>query len=80
MHALMEEGLLNGALRLFEAKRSTGHYHQQCHQHVFRNWFQNQWLPHLPMRCVIVMERGPFHMVGQDSIMPHRKRSLPLAD
>lgn len=42
IHALMEEGLLKGALRIFEAKKSTGDYHHQFDPHVFQKWFQEQ--------------------------------------
>ncbi len=74
----MEKGLLNGALLIFEAKKSTGDYHQQCNQHVFQRWFQEQLLPHLPKRCVIVMDRCPFHRVGKDSIIPKQMRKVEL--
>ncbi len=80
IHALMEKGLLNGALLIFEAKKSTGDYHHQFNQHVFQKWFQEQLLPHLPKRCVIVMDRCPFHRVGKDSIIPKQMRKVELQD
>jgi transposase len=80
IHALMEEGLLNGALLIFEAKKSTGEYHQQFNQHVFQKWFQDQLLSHFPKRCLIVMDRCPFHMVGKDSITPQQMRKVELQD
>lgn len=57
IHALMEEGLLEDTLLIFEAKKSKGDYHQQFDHQVFQKWFQEQLLPHLPKRCLIVMDR-----------------------
>ena len=78
MHALMEARLLVGALLMFEAKKSPGDSHPQCDHQVFQQWFQEQLLPHLPKRCVMVMDRGPFHMVGKDSIIPQPMRKVEL--
>ena len=78
IHALMEEGLLKGTLLIFEAKKSKGDYHQQFDHKVFQKWFQEQLLPNLPKRCLIVMDRCPFHMVGKDSIIPKQMRKLEL--
>ena len=80
LHALMEEGLLVGALRMFEAKKSQGDSHQQFDHQVFQQWFQEQLLPHLPKRCLIVMDRCPFHMVGKDSIIPQQMRKVELQE
>ncbi len=80
IHALMEEGLLEGTLLIFEAKKSKGDYHQQFDHQVFQKWFQEQLLPNLPKRCSIVMDRCPFHMVGKDSIIPKQMRKLELQE
>src|SRR5512145_1325597 len=72
MHALMEEGLREDTFRMFEAKQSKGDAHQQVDPQVFQQWFQEQLLPPLPKRCLLVMERCPYHMVGQDSIIPQQ--------
>ena len=76
IHALMEEGLLEGTLLIFEAKKSKGDYHQQFDHQVFQKWFQEQLLPHLPKRCLIVMDRCSFHMVGKDAIIPKQMRKV----
>jgi hypothetical protein len=80
IHALMEEGLLEDTFLIFEAKKSKGDYHQQFDHQVFQQWFQEQMLPHLPKRCLIVMDRCPYHMVGQDSIIPQQMRKIELQE
>ena len=35
-------------------------------------------MPNLPKRCLIVMDRCPFHMVGRDSIIPNQMRKAEL--
>lgn len=80
IHALMEEGLLEDTFLIFEAKKSKGDYHQQFDHQVFQQWFQEQLLPHLPQRCLIVMDRCPNHMVGQDSIIPQQMRKIELQE
>ena len=76
----MEGGLLEGTLLMFEAKKSKGDYHQQFDHQVFQKWLQEQLLPHLPKRCLIVMDRCPFHMVGKDSIIPKQMRKVELQE
>ena len=80
MHALMEEGLLEDTFLILEAKKSKGDYHQQFDHQVFQQWFQEQLLPHLPKRCLIVIDRCPYHMVGQDSIIPQQMRKIELQE
>lgn len=80
MHALMEEGLLEDTFLILEAKKSKGDYHQQFDHQVFQQWFQEQLLPHLPKRCLIVIDRCPYHMVGHDSIMPQQMRKIELQE
>lgn len=80
MHAIMEEGLLEDTLLIFEAKKSQGDYHQQFDHQVFQQWFQEQLLPHLPKRCLIVLDRCPYHMVGKDAIIPKHMRKIALQE
>jgi hypothetical protein len=80
MHALMEAGWLVGARLMLEAKKSHRDDHQQFDHQVFQQWFQEQWFPHLPKRCLIVLDRGPFHMVGKDSIIPQQMRKVALQE
>jgi len=80
IHALTEAGLVEGALLMFEAKHSHGDYHQQFDHQVFQQWFQKQLLPHLPKRCLLVMDRCPFHMVGKDAIIPQQMSKVELQE
>lgn len=80
IHAIMEEGLLENTLLIFEAKKSKGDYHQQFDHQVFQKWFQEQLLRHLPKRCLIVLDRCPFHMVGKEAIIPKQMRKLELQE
>jgi len=80
IHAIMEEGLLEDTLWIFEAKKSKGDYHQQFDHQVFQKWFQEQLLPHLPKRCLIVLDRCPYHMVGKDAIIPKQMRKIELQE
>lgn len=78
MHALMEEGLLEDTCLIVEAQKAKGDDHQQFDHQVFQRWFQEQLLPQLPKRCLIVMDRCPSHMVGQAAIMPQQMRKIAL--
>ena len=80
MHALMEEGVLEDTFLIFEAKKAKGDYQQQFDHQVVQQWFQEQLLPHLPKRCLIVMDRCPYHMVGQDAIIPQQMRKIELQE
>jgi DDE superfamily endonuclease len=80
IHALTEEGLLEDTLLILEAKKSKGDYHQQFDHQVFQKWFQEQLLPHLPKRCLIVLDRCSYPMVGKDAIMPKQMRKIELQD
>ena len=80
VHALTEEGLIEGALLIFEAKKSRGDYHQQFDHKVFQKWFREQLLPNLSKRCLIVMDRCPFHMVCKDPVIPGQMRKAELQE
>jgi len=80
IHAMMEVGLLEKAFHIFEAKKSKGDYHQQFDHQVFQKWFKDQLLVNLPKRCLIVMDRCPFHMVGKDSIIPNQMSKVELQE
>ncbi len=45
---------------------------------IFQKWLSEQLLPNLPRKCLIVMDRCPFHMVGKDSIIPKQMRKKEL--
>jgi transposase len=78
IHAMLEDRLVEGALLIFEAKKASGDYHQQFNFERFQHWFQEQLLPNLPAHCLIVLDRCPYHLVADDSIIPHQMRKLQL--
>ena len=78
IHALSAAGLVAGTWQIFEAKRRTGDYHQLFNASRFQQWWQEQLLPHLPPRCVIVMDRVPFHLVPAAQIIPQNLRKAEL--
>ena len=80
IHAVMESGLLENTFLIFEGKKSRGDYHQQFDHQIFQKWFQEQLLPNLPPKCLIVMDRCPFHRVGKDSITPKQMRKAELQE
>jgi len=77
-HAISETGLINGAFFIFEAKNSTGDYHQQFDFKRFRQWFEHQLLPNIPNHSLIILDQCPFHMVTQDHIEPSKMKKDEL--
>lgn len=78
IHAMSATGLVAGAWQIFEAKKRTGDYHQMFNAYRFQHWWQEQLLPNLPTRCVIVMDRVPFHLVPEAQIIPQALRKAEL--
>ena len=80
IHAMLETGLINGAAYIFEAKKSTGDYHNMFNAQHFQEWWCNQLMPNLPDKSVIVMDRVPFHLVPEEQIIPSSMRKQELQD
>lgn len=80
IHAMMEEHLVDNAFLIFEAKKSKGDYHQQFDFDMFQKWFQAQLIPNLPPRCLMILDRCSFHMVGRDSTVPTQMRKAELQE
>lgn len=78
IHAIQEEGLVPNALRIFEAKKSRGDYHSMFNAECFLGWWQEQLLPHLVARCVIVVDRATYHLVPEEQTMPSTMRKTEL--
>ena len=78
IHALLEQGLIPKAFRIFEAKKSRGDYHHMFNAECFLDWWQHQLLPNLPPRCVIVVDQASYHLVAQEQIMPSTMRKAEL--
>lgn len=78
IHAMKDDGLIDGALLIFEAKKARGDYHKQFDSQLFQHWFRKQLLPNLPPRCLIVLDRCPFHMVTKDGITPSQMKKVEI--
>jgi len=80
IHAIAEKGMLENTLLIFEGKKAKGDYHNQFNHQVFQKWFQEQLLPNIPKRCLIVMDRCSFHMVGKESVIPKQMKKTELQE
>jgi transposase len=80
IHAVMEEGLLDNTFLIFAGKKAKGDFHQPFNHHVFQTWFQEQFLPNLPERCLLVLDRCPFHLVGKDPVIPKQMSKAELQE
>jgi len=70
IHAILETGLVTNACHIFEAKKSSGDYHNMFNALHFQEWWQEKLLPNLPEKCVIVIDRATFHLVSEEQITP----------
>lgn len=80
IHATGEEGLIPNALRIFEAKKSTGDYHDMFNAKHFLEWWQMQLTPNLPSKCVIIVDRATYHIIPEEQITPSTMRKAELCD
>ena len=64
LHAGGSQGFIHGALLMFKSKLGNkGDYHDSMNHLTFRNWFENQLLPNIPSRSLIVMDNAPYHCI-----------------
>lgn len=66
LHAGCEDGFIEGAQRIFLAKKNDGDYHEEMDGDYFEEWFEHSLIPNLPQngrRNVIVMDNAPYHSV-----------------
>lgn len=78
IHALREQGLVSGAFRIFEARKSRGDYHGMFNAECFLDWWRHQLLTNLPPRCVIVVDQASYHLVPEEQVMPSTMRKAEL--
>jgi len=78
VHAMLENGLVPNSCHIFEAKKSTGDYHDMFNALHFQEWWHEKLLPNLPPKCVIVMDRATYHLVPEEQIIPTTIRSHEL--
>jgi transposase len=78
IHALLEQGVVSNAFRIFEAKQSRGDYHHMFNAECFLDWWQRQLLPNLPAQCVMVVDQASYHLVPEEHLMPSTMRKAEL--
>ncbi|XP_046544150.1 uncharacterized protein LOC124254280 [Haliotis rubra] len=66
-----DKGLIDGCELVFEAKKSSGDYHQEMNGEVFMDWMEHQLLP-----TVIVMDNARYHNVRIPCSITPTMRSL----
>lgn len=80
IHAMHQTGLIPGAIYIFEAKKSTGDYHNMFNAQHFQEWWTNQLMPNLPEKSVVIIDRATFHLVPEEQIIPSMMKKLQLQD
>lgn len=78
IHGMLQTGLLENAFYIFEAKKSTGDYHNMFNAQHFQEWWMNQLMPNLPRKSVIVVDRATYHLVPEEQIIPTAMRKPEL--
>jgi len=78
IHAMLQTGLIANALYIFEAKNSTGDYHNMFNAQHFQEWWMNQLMPNLPDKSVVVIDRATFHLVPEEQIIPAAMKKIEL--
>ena len=78
IHAMLQTGLVANGLYIFEAKKSTGDYHNMFNAQHFQEWWINQLMPNLPKKSVIIIDRATFHLVPEEQIIPSTMRKTEL--
>ncbi len=78
IHAMLQTGLAANTCYIFEAKKSTGDYHNMFNAPHFQEWWINQLMPNLPEKSVIIMDRATFHLVPEEQIIPTAMRKSAL--
>jgi hypothetical protein len=77
IHAITEQGWVNGTKLVFQAKRKTGDYHDQMNWDNFSKWFIHQLLPNIPKNSIIIMDNASYHNVLVDDAFPTSKTLKP---
>lgn len=75
VHAITENGWVNGAKLVFQAKTSTGDYHGQMNYENFSKWFSHQLLPNIPSDSIIIMDNAKYHNILADDTFPTPRSS-----
>lgn len=58
-------GFVSNALLIFKSGQQTGDYHNEMNFLNYSHWLQEQLIPNLPARSVVVMDNASYHNVLQ---------------
>jgi transposase len=78
INAMTESGLVPNASLIFEAKKSSGDYHDMFNAKHFQEWWKEKLLPNIPAKCVIIVDRAPYHCVPEEQIIARSMRKEEL--
>ena len=79
VHAITENGWVDSAELVFEAKRRTGDYHGQMNWENFSKWFQFKLIPNIEPGSIIILDNAKYHNVLAEDSFPtscNRKEEL----
>lgn len=71
VHAITENGWVDGAQLVFEAKKRTGDYHGQMNWENFSMWFETQLLPNIPSNAIVILDNARYHNVLDTDVIPN---------
>ena len=72
VHAITENGWVDGAELVFEAKKRTGDYHGQMNWENFSKWFLFQLVPNIEPGSIIILDNAKYHNVLAEDSFPNR--------
>ena len=62
VHAGSSDGFVPGALLMFRFKfGNEGDYHDSMNSQTYKKWFEEQLLPNIPQRSLMIMDNAPYH-------------------
>ena len=72
VHAITENGWVEGAQLVFEAKKRTGDYHGQMNWVNFSKWFETQLLPNIAPESIVILDNARYHNVLEDDVIQNK--------
>jgi len=70
INAITQDGWVNNAKLVFEAKKKTGDYHGQMDWDNFSRWFSDQLLLNIPKNSIIMMDNASYHNTVEENTFP----------
>lgn len=81
VHAGSEEGFVQGALMLFRSKfGAKGDYHDSMDHEKFKRWFEEQLLPNINERSLIIMDNASYHSKIENKIPTCSNRKSEIVE